>query len=110
VELEVLRAYIDENLENGLIRHSKSLASAPIFFVKKKDGSLRLVVDYRGLNKVTVQNRYALPLIPGLLERIGGAKYFTKLICGVHIFLSVFDRRMSRRLHFALGMGILSIL
>ena len=46
-ELEVLRTYIDENLENGFIRHSKSLAGAPIFFIKKKDGSLRLVVDYR---------------------------------------------------------------
>ena len=47
--------------------------------MKKKDGSLRLVVDYRGLNKVTIRNRYALPLISSLLERIGGAKYFTKI-------------------------------
>ena len=47
--------------------------------MKKKDGSLHLVVDYRGLNKVTVRNRYALPLIPTLLERLSGAKYFTKL-------------------------------
>jgi hypothetical protein len=79
MELEVLRTYIDENLASGFIRHSKSPAAAPIFFVKKKDGSLRLVVDCRGLNKVTVRNRYALPLIPGLLERIGGAKHFTKI-------------------------------
>ena len=78
-ELEVLRAYIDENLASGFIRHSKSPAGAPIFFVKKKDGSLRLVVDYRGLNKVTIRNRYALPLISSLLERIGGAKHFTKI-------------------------------
>ena len=78
-ELEVLRAYIEENLANGFIRHSKSPAGAPIFFVKKKDGSLRLVVDYRGLNKVTIRNRYALPLISSLLERVNGAKFFTKI-------------------------------
>ena len=78
-ELKVLREYIDENLANGFIRHSRSPAGAPIFFVKKKDGSLRLVVDYRGLNKVMVRNRYALPLIPNLLERLSGAKYFTRL-------------------------------
>ena len=78
-ELEALRNYIEEHLANGFIRHSRSPAGAPIFFVKKKDGSLRLVVDYRGLNKVTVRNRYALPLISTLLERLSGAKYFTKL-------------------------------
>ena len=78
-ELNALREYIDEHLANGFIRHSKSPAGAPIFFVKKKDGSLRLVVDYRGLNKITVRNRYALPLISSLLERLSGAKVFTKL-------------------------------
>ena len=51
----------------------------PFFFVKKKDGSLRLVVDYRGLNKVTIKNRYALPLISSLLEWINGARFFTKI-------------------------------
>ena len=56
-KLEVLRSYIEENLANGFIRHSKSLAGAPIFFVMKKDGSLHLVVVYRGLNKVTIRNR-----------------------------------------------------
>ena len=66
-------------LENGFIQHSKSPAGAPIFFVKKKDESLRLVVDYRGLNKVTIRNRYALPLISSLLERINVARFFTKI-------------------------------
>ena len=75
-ELEVLREYIDENLANGFIRHSKSPARAPIFFVKKKDGSLCFVVDYRGLNKVTIRNRYALPLISSLLERPSGTICF----------------------------------
>ena len=54
--LEVLREYNDENLANGFIQHSRSPTGAPIFFVKKKDGSLRLVMDYRGLNKVTIRN------------------------------------------------------
>ena len=78
-ELEVLGEYIDENLVNGFIRHSKSPVGAPTFFVKKKDGSLRLGVDYRGLNKVTIRNRYALPLISSLLEHISGAIFFTKI-------------------------------
>ena len=73
---EVLGEYIDENLANGFIRHSKSLVGAPIFFVKKKDGSLLLVLDYRGLNKVTIRNRYALPLISSLLERPSGTICF----------------------------------
>ena len=78
-KLEVLREYIDENLAKGFIRHSKSPTGAPIFFVKKKDGSLYLVVDYRGLNKVIIRNRYALSLISSLLEQISGANFFTKI-------------------------------
>ena len=62
-ELEHLRKYLDEYLSRGWIRRSKSPAGAPILFAKKKDGSLRLCVDYRGLNKVTVKNRGPLPLI-----------------------------------------------
>jgi hypothetical protein len=57
----------------------KALQEHLYFFVKKKDGSLRLVVEYRGLNKVTIRNWYALPLISNLLECLSGAKYFTKL-------------------------------
>ena len=78
-ELAELRKYIDENLSKNFIRHSKSPAGAPILFVKKKDGSLRMCVDYRGLNKVKKKNRYPLPLISGLLEQLGSAKVFTKI-------------------------------
>ena len=78
-ELTELRQYIDENLAKNFIRHSKSPAGAPILFVKKKDGSLRMCVDYRGLNKVTKKNRYPLPLISSLLEQLGSAKIFTKI-------------------------------
>jgi len=78
-ELEVLRDYLDNALAKGHIRSSTSPAGAPILFVPKKDGGLRLCVDYRGLNKVTKKNRYPLPLISETLDRLVGAKVFTKL-------------------------------
>ena len=78
-ELEALREYLKENLAKGFIQPSKSPAGAPILFVKKKDGSLRLCVDYRGLNRVTVRNRYPLPLIPELLDRLRTGRVFSKI-------------------------------
>ena len=78
-ELRVLREYLDDSLAKGWIQHSTSPAGAPILFVPKKDGSLRLCVDYRGLNKVTIKNRHPLPLISEILDRLSGARYFTKL-------------------------------
>jgi hypothetical protein len=78
-ELNTLKEYIDEMLAKGFIRPSKSPCGAPIFFVKKKDGSLRPCVDYRELNEMTVKNRYPLPLISELLDRLGDAKVFTKI-------------------------------
>ena len=53
--------------------------ASPVFFIKKKDGSLRLVQDYRMLNDMTVKNKYPLPLISELVNQLRGAKYFTKL-------------------------------
>ena len=53
--------------------------SSPSFFVKKKDGSLRPVQDYRRLNDITIKNRYPLPLVSELMDRLKKAKYFTKL-------------------------------
>ena len=78
-ELAALRSYLDDALAKGWIQHSTSPAGAPILFVPKKDGGLRLCVDYRGLNKVTVKNRHPLPLISETLDRLNGAKHFTKL-------------------------------
>ena len=78
LELEALKKYCEENLKKGFIRHSQSPCASPILFVKKLDGTLRLCVDYRGLNKITIKNRYPLPLIGELLDRISKAKYFTK--------------------------------
>src|SRR6266498_1465001 len=57
----------------------KSPIAAAVFFVKKKDGKLCLVQDYRALNAMTVKNKYPLPLIPELIVKLWGAKYFTKL-------------------------------
>jgi len=78
VELEVLKNYIDDHLRKGFIRHSQSPCAAPVLFAAKPDGGLRLCVDYRGLNKITIKNRYPLPLIGEILERLGSAKFFTK--------------------------------
>jgi hypothetical protein len=78
-ELGALRDYLASALEKGWIRHSVSPAGAPILFVPKKDGGLRLCVDYRALNKVTVKNRMALPLISEILDRLTGKKFLSKL-------------------------------
>ena len=63
VELEILKAYIKNNLANGFIKPSKSPAKALILLNKKSDGSLKLCVDYQGLNNPTIKNQYPLPLI-----------------------------------------------
>ena len=78
-ELEELRDYLGKNLSRGWFRESDSPVGAPILFLKKKDGSLRLCVDYRGLNAVTKKDRYPLPLIGEALDRLSIAKYYTKL-------------------------------
>ena len=78
VEQAELDKWIDEELRKGYIRPSKSPNSSPFFFVKKKDGTLRPVQDYRRLNSFTVKNAYPLPLIGDLVDKLKGAKYFTK--------------------------------
>jgi transposase InsO family protein len=78
-ETDVLEKYITDNLASGLIRPSTSPASSPCFFVKKKDNSLRLCVDYRKLNDITVKNRYPLPLISDLIRSLHSAKHFSAL-------------------------------
>ena len=78
-ESQVLKEYIDENLKKGFIRPSESPAGYPVLFQKKKDGSLRLCIDYKKLNEVTVRNSYPIPLITDIIERVKGAKYFSKL-------------------------------
>jgi len=79
LEQAELDTFLEENLRTGRIRSLKSSIAAPVFFIKKKDSSLRLVQDYCALNAVTVKNRYPLPLISELVSQLRGARYFTKL-------------------------------
>ena len=74
-----LKAYIDEMLEKGLIRESNSAAASPVLFVPKKGGELRLCVDYRRLNLMSIKNRYPLPSTDMLLDQLGRAVRFTKI-------------------------------
>jgi hypothetical protein len=79
VELKTLKSYIETNLANGFIQRSASPAEAPILYAKKKDVGLRLCVDYRALNSATIKNRYPLPFISEMHDRLRGARIFTKL-------------------------------
>ncbi len=79
VELETLKAYIKINLANGFIRPSKSPTGTPILFDKKPNDSLGLCVDYRGLNNLTIKNRYPLPLVGESLDQLDWARHFTQL-------------------------------
>jgi len=78
-QLNTLKTYLDEMLAQGKITHSPSPAGAPILFVPKPDGRLRLCVDYRQLNKLTILDKYPLPLMSELPDRVAGATIFTKL-------------------------------
>ncbi|GBG78754.1 hypothetical protein CBR_g27978 [Chara braunii] len=78
-ELSVLRAQLDDLLEKGCIRPSSSPYVAPVLFVQKKNKDLRLCIDYRKLNAQTIRNVGPLPRIDDLLERLGGAQFFSKL-------------------------------
>ena len=78
-ELKELRVQLDELIHKGFIRLSSSPWGAPVLFVKKKDGSLRLCIDYRELNKLTIKNKYPLPRIDDLFDQLRGCKNFTKI-------------------------------
>lgn len=78
-ELKVLRKYLDDNLTKGFIRASSSPVASPVLFVKKPGGGLRFCVDYRGLNALTIKNRYPIPLLQETLNRLCKAKFYTKL-------------------------------
>ena len=78
-ELRELKTHLQELLEKGYIRLSISPWGAPILFVKKKDGTLRLCIDYRQLNRVTIKNKYPLPRVDDLFDQLQGARVFSKI-------------------------------
>nr|ABC94893.1 polyprotein [Oryza australiensis] len=78
-ELEELKKQIRELQEKGFVRPSSSPWGAPVLFVKKKDGSMRMCVDYRSLNEVTIKNKYPLPRIDDLFDQLKGAQVFSKI-------------------------------
>jgi len=78
-ELKELKTQLEELLEKGYIQPSISPWGAPTLFVKKKDGTLKLCIDYRELNKITVKNRYPLPRIDDLFDQLRGAGTFSKI-------------------------------
>ena len=78
-EDEALRKYLQENIPTGKVRRSCSAAAAPSLFVCKKDGSLRLCVDYRARNRLTMANKYPLQLISEILDKTRGGKWFIRL-------------------------------
>ena len=79
MELKELKLQLQELLEKGFIRLSVSPWGALVLFVKKKDGTLRLCIDYRQLNKITVKNKYPLPRIDDLFNQLKGASVFSKI-------------------------------
>ncbi|CAN4112833.1 unnamed protein product [Withania somnifera] len=78
-ELRELKVQLQDLLDKGFIRSSVSPWGAPVLFVKKKDGSMRMCIDYRQPNKMTVKNKYPLPRIDDLFDRLQGAAVFSKI-------------------------------
>jgi len=70
---------VEDQLRKGYIRPSKSPQTSPVFFVSKKNGSKRMVIDYCSLNKQTIKNNYLLPLITDLIDNMRGKRVFTKM-------------------------------
>ena len=78
-ELAELKKQLDEQLRKGFIRPSASPWGSPVLFVSKKDGTIRLCIDYRSLNEVTIKNKYPLPKIEDLFDQLNGARVFSKI-------------------------------
>ena len=74
-----MRKWLDDNLDKGFIRESRSRCAAPLLLAAKPGGGVRICQDYRGLNNITIKNHYLLPLIRETLDALCDAKVYTKL-------------------------------
>ena len=91
-EQEALKEFIEENLNTGFIQPTSSLHSIPVLFIKKKDGSLRLCVDFRSLNRISKKDRYPLPLISDLLDSPRKARIYSKIdLCHAYHLVCITD-------------------
>jgi hypothetical protein len=108
-ELAELKTQLQDLLEKGFIRPSSSPWGCPAIFVKKKDQTLRMCVDYRPLNEVTIKNKYPLPRIDILFDQLTGARvFFLKLTSDRAIIRSVSGPRIYQRPHSLHGMDYLN--
>jgi hypothetical protein len=108
-ELAELKTQLQDLLEKGFIRPSSSPWGCPAIFVKKKDQTLRMCVDYRPLNEVTIKNKYLFPGLISYLISLPELRYFPKLTSGRAIIRSVSDLKIYPRPHLLRGMDYLNI-
>lgn len=108
-EMQELSTQLQELLDKGFIRPSSLTWGAPILFVRKKDGSHCMCIDYREFNKVTVKNRYPLPRIDYFFDQLQGASWFSRSIYAPGIIRCWLEMRMCRRLLSGPGMVIMSL-
>ncbi|GJR30274.1 putative reverse transcriptase domain-containing protein, partial [Tanacetum coccineum] len=105
-EMKELSEQLQELSDKGFIRPSSSPWGAPVLFVKKKDGSFRMCIDYRELNKLTVKNRYPLPRIDDLFDQLQGSSVYSKIDLRSVIISLEYEKSIFRRRHLGLGMFI----
>jgi hypothetical protein len=107
-ELKELKVQLEELLAKGYIKPSKSPYGAPVLFVHKMDGTLRMCVDYRALNKAMVKNRYPLLRIDDLFDRLSGAKLFSRIDLRLGYYQFALRKGMKKRPLVARGMAHMS--
>ena len=101
-----VKSYIEDLLNRGWIQHSQSDYASPVVIVRKKDGSMRLCVDYRELNKKTIPDQYPLPRVQEMIESLSGMKWFSTLDLGKAYHQGKMDPESRRKTAFILPMGL----